>query len=312
MTLAYLDKVLGLLRGVEPLYFFYAVLLYFVMTALYALRLQIILLRLGIRISFFDSFVANQLSVAFNNLTPSFRVVGEGARAGYVYLRVGGRLVGVLAAIVFDKIVEALPLVALAVIVLPESLSTTSSAIYTLLAIGISITGIIVAVLYWDRIVNWLIEKARKRGYHIKVSGLERRALETLMRDKLLVAIGIAISFAAWLVLALRLYLVALSIGWRVRFYDAVLLTVAYTVISIFTITPGGVGVIEASLTGLFMALGAPADKALAASLVERLISYGIGTAAGIILGLVTGGWELWRRMRRRPRGAQGKNEAYP
>ncbi len=308
MTLAYLDKVLGVLRSVEPLYFSYAVLLYFVMTALYALRLQIILFRLGIRISFFDSFVANQLSVAFNNLTPSFRVVGEGARAGYVYLRVGGRLVGVLAAIVFDKIVEALPLVVLAVIVLPESLSTTSSAIYTLLAIGISIAGIVVAVLYWDRVVNWLIEKARKRGYRIEVSGLERRALESLMRDKLLVAVGIAISFAAWLVLALRLYLVALSIGWEVRFYDAVLLTVAYTVISIFTITPGGVGVIEASLTGLFMALGAPADKALAASLVERLISYGIGTAVGIVLGLVTGGWELWRRMRRRPRETRGKN----
>jgi len=311
VTLAYLDKVLGVLRGVELLYFSYAVLLYFVMTALYALRLQIILLRLGIRISFFDSFVANQLSVAFNNLTPSFRVVGEGARAGYVYLRVGGRLIGVLAAIVFDKIVEALPLVTLAVIVLPESLSTTSSTIYTFLAIGISIAGIVVAILYWDRVVNWLIEKARKRGYHVEVSGLERRALESLMRDKLLVAIGISISFAAWLVLALRLYLVALSIGWEVKFYDAVLLTVAYTVINIFTITPGGVGVIEASLTGLFMALGAPADKALAASLVERLISYGIGTAAGIVLGLITGGWELWRRMRRRPREAQGKGEAH-
>jgi len=296
--LEYLDKVASLISRVELLYFLYAVLLYFAMTALYALRLQVILLRLGIRISFFDSFVANQLSVAINNLTPSFRIVGEGARAAYVYLRVGERLVGVLAAIVFDKIVEALPLIILAVIVLPESLNTGSGAAYVITAIGVSLVGIVVAILYWDRIINWLIEKARQRGYQIKVSGLERRALETLMHDKLLVAIGMGISFAAWLVLALRLYFVALSVGWETEFHYFVLLTVAYTVISLFTITPGGVGVIEASLTGLFIALGAPSDKALVASLIERLISYGMGTVAGILLGLATGGWEIWRRIK--------------
>jgi uncharacterized protein (TIRG00374 family) len=166
-------------------------------------------------------------------------------------------------------------------------------------AIGISIGGIIAAILYWDRIVNWIIKKARERGYRIEVSGLERRALETLMHDKWLVAVGIGISFATWLVLAIRLYFVALSVGWSSGFHDFVLLTVAYTVISLFTVTPGGVGIIEASLTGLFMALGASTDQAVLASLVERLISYGIGTVAGILLGLATGGWELWRRMRR-------------
>ena len=298
--LAYLDKVLGVLRSVELLYFSYAVLLYFVMTALYALRLQIILLRLGIRISFFDSFVANQLGAAFNNLTPSFRIVGEGARAGYIYLRVGGRLAGVLAAIVFDKIVEALPLVVLAILALPESLGTGASAIYVLLTIGASVIGIFVAVFYWDRIVNWLIEKARERGYKIEVTGVERRALETLMRDKILVTIGIAISFAIWLVLALRLYLDVLAVGGKIHFYETILLTVGYTIISFFTITPGGIGVIGASLAGLFMALGLPSDKALAASLVERIIPYGIGTVAGVVLGLITGGWELWKRMRKK------------
>lgn len=295
-----LGKVIGILRSISILYFSYAILLYLIMMALYALRLQIILAKLGIKITFFDSFVANQLGAAINNLTPSFRVVGEGARAGYVYLRVGGRLVGVLAAIVFDKILDVLPLIALALLALPESFGSTTSIIYILVTIGAGIVGIIVAVLYWDKIINWLINKARERGYNIEVSGLEHKALETLMRDKLLVAIGIAISFAVWLSIAFRLYVVTLSVGWKIHFYNAILLTIGYTVVSLFTITPGGVGIIGASLTGLFMALGLPADKALAASMVERLISYGIGTIIGVALGLVTGGWELWRRMRKR------------
>jgi hypothetical protein len=63
---------------------------------------------------------------------------------------------------------------------------------------------------------------------------------------------------------------------------------VAYALTQIaasFPITPGGLGVVEGSLAALLVAYGMPVDRAVAATLLYRLVSF---------WALVPVGWAVW------------------
>jgi uncharacterized protein (TIRG00374 family) len=61
---------------------------------------------------------------------------------------------------------------------------------------------------------------------------------------------------------------------------------------SSFLLTPGGLGVVETSMIAALVLAGTPTDRATAAVLVYRLISYWM---------VVVGGWAVFVEMRRRP-----------
>jgi putative heme transporter len=96
-------------------------------------------------------------------------------------------------------------------------------------------------------------------------------------------AFSLALANWAWDAVALSACILALGAGvpWR-----GVL--VAYTLTQIaasFPITPGGLGVVEGSLAALLVAYGLPLDRAVAATLLYRLVSF---------WSLVPVGWAVW------------------
>jgi uncharacterized protein (TIRG00374 family) len=65
---------------------------------------------------------------------------------------------------------------------------------------------------------------------------------------------------------------------------SVVLLAYAATeIIALVPLTPGGLGVVEASLSGLLVLAGVPAKAAFVATLAYRLISYWLPLVAGAI-----------------------------
>ncbi|WP_317895198.1 lysylphosphatidylglycerol synthase transmembrane domain-containing protein [Pyrofollis japonicus] len=300
----FIGEVFTVLGSADPVYLTISILLYYFVSLLYAIRLYIILVRLDIRASLLDIFVANLFAVAVNNITTSFRIVGEAARAAYIYLKIGERAIGVVAGIIFDKIVEAAPLAAMALLMIPEAAGSKSLLAYLVVTIALTVAGIIVAIKYWDRVISYIVEYARKRGHDLEVSDSELRALEILASDKIVITATTLISLFTWIVIAIRLYFTALSVGWSSSLASFILVTIAYTVISILTITPGGVGIIEGSLTALFISLGAPPEKALAITLVERIVSYVIGTVTGLLAGIIGGGSVILKRIQRDKHGS--------
>ena len=62
------------------------------------------------------------------------------------------------------------------------------------------------------------------------------------------------------------------------------LILIAYTattVLALLPLTPGGLGLVEGSLTGLLVLAGVPAPKAVLSTLAYRLVSYWLPTLAG-------------------------------
>ena len=101
------------------------------------------------------------------------------------------------------------------------------------------------------------------------------------MRDRW--AIAVAASFGRWLFEYLALVLVLVAVG---ASPDPLLVLFAFVAASVLTwvpLTPGGVGFVEAGLTGTLVLAGVPAPTAVLATLVFRLFSFWLPLPVGAV-----------------------------
>jgi uncharacterized protein (TIRG00374 family) len=153
----------------------------------------------------------------------------------------------------------------------------------------------------------------RLPGHHAKVSGLDRRLLSerddirtTLGRNWLRAVIltGGRLGFDyGCLLCALR------ATGSHPRPSLVLLAYAAAGILALIPITPGGLGIVEASLSGLLIVAGVPGAKAFVATLAYRLASYWLPLLAGALA------YVLFRRRYRHPatnvsKTSDGPNDA--
>ena len=69
----------------------------------------------------------------------------------------------------------------------------------------------------------------------------------------------------------------------KISFLAIIIIFLLANIIGILSILPGGIGSIELSLTGLFMLFGVPSALGGTIAMVDRLASFWIITALGII-----------------------------
>jgi putative heme transporter len=93
------------------------------------------------------------------------------------------------------------------------------------------------------------------------------------------------LALANWVFDALTLAASLIALGVPVPWADLLFIYSLAQVAASLPITPGGIGVVEASLTLLLVAFGVPATDALAGTLLYRVISFWV---------LVTIGWIVW------------------
>ena len=296
----YIIEGIATIRSANLYYFLIALAVYLLSILLYALRLKIVLKYIGIKISILDAIIAQFLTITVNNITPSAKTGGELARAAYVHAKTKASLANIITAIVFERISEAFPITALALIAFYAALISHRVSIYVIAAIMLPVLGIILGIKYWDKFMEYLLRKSEERGLTLINEEEELTSLKEMIKDYKLLLLAIGLSSCVWVLDVLRLYIIGLSVGWHAPLFKFMLLSVFYLIIGLFAITPGGLGIIGGGLTAVLVALGAPADKAIAITIIERLISYGIATLTGGIIATLSGGWQAWKLLRSR------------
>jgi uncharacterized membrane protein YbhN (UPF0104 family) len=203
----------------------------------------------------------------------------------------------------------ALPLFTLPAILggAPVNPGLGHTALLGLVGFGLFLAGGVV-VMTTDRPLEMLGRMVQRLwngfpGHHTKISGLDRRLLQqrddirsTLGRDwrRAIVLTGGRLGFDyGCLLCALR------ATGTSPRPSLVLLAYAAAGVLALVPITPGGLGIVEASLSGLLVLAGVPGGKALVATLAYRLASYWLPLLAGAVA-------YLWFRRRYRPVAASG------
>ncbi len=277
-----------------------AVILYLVSILMYMIRIVIIFLRLGYRIKPQHAAKAHLATILVNNLTPFSRAGGEAARIAYIYSHYPNTpLAVVISAIAAERLTDGISITLLALLAVALGLFTTREAWAILVLALLTITGFILVRHYWDKLIQKAAEKLPEK-YKAKIlsNNQSSNIMQSILQDKLLIITCTSIGLVVWVLDAARLYSIITGLGYEIDFSRAIAATILYLALGLLAFTPGGLGIIEGGLTAILTTLGLPASKAVAATLIERLISYGLGTMLGALVILIEGGRQAWRRLR--------------
>ncbi len=120
-----------------------------------------------------------------------------------------------------------------------------------------------------------LVDTSRDEGGFPSVVKEIEAAVGTLREKPLWNLLSILMVAFHWITGSVTAYIIAVSLGWRIDFWVVVLIYALIEFIQQLNVfIPGGLGIIDASLTGAFVVLGVPLSMASAISLLTRLATY--------------------------------------
>jgi len=135
-----------------------------------------------------------------------------------------------------------------------------------------------------DRIFAFLPEKI---GEKIE---LFRTSYAGLIKERGTSLYALVLSFGIWSIEISRAYLVLLSLGVKAEMIKVAVANITALFLTLIPLTPGGVGVVEGSVLGIYIAIGVQKDIAVMAVVIDRAISLWFMTLIGAAAtGLLTG-----------------------
>ena len=110
-----------------------------------------------------------------------------------------------------------------------------------------------------------------------------------VLKDRKVFLLGFIISFIMWGLDIARFYVCFVAIGTYPPIMPLILIYTVGILIMLIPILPGGWGIREATIVGLFAVVGVGGDVVLAASLIDRFASYIVPTFIGAFIALYYG-----------------------
>ena len=270
-------------------YFLLAVATYYASVFLFALRWKYVLKGTGVDVPLGELFKANLAGLFVNNITPMSRGGGELLRMAWISKLQGVPMRISAVSVVYERILESIPVM---VMVALGFLYFTTSEAFALAPLAV---GLALIWLKWERFIELTL-----RLFRVNLSEEERERIVTLRKRGDVNLVGIGTSSLVWVLDVLRLKLITLAIGLNVSLPVLVLVSVINLILGIAAFTPGGIGVVEGGLVGALTYLGFPPATAVSIVLLERFISYVLGSVSGLLALLTSGGREAWRALKSR------------
>ncbi len=277
------------IKGADPEYFAIALATYYVSVFLFSVRWKYILRGVGMEVPLGELFQANLAGLFMNNITPMSRGGGEFLRMLWVSKRSNVPMGISAVTVLYERILESVPVMFMTAIGILYFTSTQA-----LLGLILGITVVFIWVK-WERFIEITL-----RIFRVKVSEGDRERILALRNAHSVNLIGITMSSAVWILDVARLKLITLAFGLHISLIVIVFISVVNLILGIAAFTPGGIGVVEGGLVGAFTYVGLSPTIAVSVVVLERFISYVLGSVPGIIVLLTSGGREVWRALRSR------------
>jgi glycosyltransferase 2 family protein len=226
----------------------------------------IYLLRTGCYAYFFNNFLPSAIGGDVYRIYRTLPPDGDRSRAiSAVFVE---RVVG-LAVMLFNGMIGALLLM---------GTSELARAYLLLAAIGTAAAAVIAAMLY----LGWL-DRLGNRLSRLKWLDPVRSNLQRIARARAEWLPLLATSFVFQFLAVAVVWLAFAAIGAPISAAAALLITAAAGIASVLPISISGIGVVEGSIAGTAVALGASYDAAVLAAIVVRLLVLPISAACGLL-----------------------------
>lgn len=229
------------------------------------------------------------------SLTVTPGKVGELYKCYLMELRTGVPTARTAPIVLFEKMMDAAAFAGLAVLaaaVLPTMAESVSMGARTLLLLGAVAVGIGLA-LRWvspDRMVGVLLRLAGRSRLGRRLASAAGLALAggvDLLNGRVLTT-NLVMSFAARACDGLALAWTAWAFGIDLPALAGIFTLNSAGALGGFSMLPGGIGVVEGSMSVALVAFGASASAALATTFLARLLTFWVWVAIGLGLLLQT------------------------
>lgn len=247
-------------------------------------------------VSWFDGATSQLVGNAFNRVTPGGGATGTALQARLLY-DAGYDLTRVASALTAQSLMISVAVLVLPIFSLPAILAGVSipgslaDAAWVGATVFVVLAGVGVAVLREPRPlevlgngIQWMVNHLRRRRPPIRDLGarlVEQRALlgETVGSHWVL---AVSTTVGRWAFEYAGLLIALHAIGAHV---EPTLVLLAFTtaeLLGLLPFTPGGLGFVEAGLTGTLALAGVHAADAVLATLVFRLVSFWLPLPVGL------------------------------
>jgi uncharacterized protein (TIRG00374 family) len=284
-------------RSANRLFIALAIAIYFLSVGVWATRWQAALSFINCRIGFGARYLILCATIFLNNITPGVRVGGDPFGRVYMLRKLGNTSYSSgMASIIGDHILAPLVIVSFLMAGLffqfgrgSLQLDLVLIAAWALLAFGtvfiprlffkkrIAVGGISSIT---NRVLGWFGKRGNTQDTIEGVETFYSSSYATIDKWKKLLLIG-SLTLLLGALDVFRLYTIFLALGYHPKFSMLLVASSLPSIVGLIPFLPGGLVLIEGSLISIFALFGVPLNLAMAATVIERGISFVLSTIVG-------------------------------
>lgn len=301
-----LEEFLSRISGVNKLLFLLVILFNFLNIIVFTITWRLLI---PMDISFYKLFKFYMAGTFINNITPTFGTGGEPVKAMLLGKETGANKAECFAGVVSQRMLNMFPFLVIGGLGIgllfskPELKLDTLQIIALMFSLGIAF-GMFGLIIYFyirkDKLSSFVQSTIR---FFVPFIGLVRKGfdhkayaqaveesinsfhggLRSIQHNKKGIIRATIFSFLGWIFDILAIYAVFLSLGYTHIHVSVLVITYTISMMSSWLplFLPGGLGIVDVTMAGLFIFSGIPAEIAGPATWLYRLVAYWLNTIIG-------------------------------
>lgn len=226
-------------------------------------------------------------SAFVNNITPASRTGGESLRIVWANRSFGITYTHGLITILFERLVEAIPVALLVIYILYISPSFEYLLLLQRKILPSNLPFLWILTLTGIGIGAWIL--LRKSSFLVRKLYQDWKQMNKSFTSTLILSCGV------WGLDVARLKLVASALSLPLTMDTIIVLSVLYLILGCLPITPGGLGIVEGGLVSMLLYFGLSPAAAGSFVFIERVVSFGLSSLIGVLYLFYYGGFKIWK-----------------
>jgi len=274
-----------------------AIAIYFLSVGLWATRWQAALSFINCRISFGARYRILCATIFLNNITPGARVGGDPFGRAYMMHRLENTSYSSgMASIIGEHALTPLVVVSflMAGLVLQFGKGSLQLSLILIAAWALAALGaVFIPRLFFkkriaangissitNRVLGWFGKRRNAQEMIEGVGAFYSSSYATIDKWKKVLSIG-SLALLIGALDVFRLYTIFLALSYHPKFSMLLVASSLPTIVGLIPFLPGGLVLVEGSLISIFALFGVPLNLAMAATVIERGISFVLSTIVG-------------------------------
>jgi uncharacterized protein (TIRG00374 family) len=290
-------QMLEAVKGADRPLIALAIAIYFLSVGVWTMRWQVALSSIKCRTSFITRYLILYATIFLNNITPMVRFGADPFARAYMLHKVknmsySSSMASSVSEHVFTPLVTVSFLMAGLFLQFGEGsllLSLILIVVWVLAALGsafiprlffekrIAVKGISAIT---SRVLGWLGKRGNVRRMVEGIDTFYSSSYATIDKAKKAFSLG-SLTLLIGALDILRLYAIFMALGYRPEFPMLLVACSLPFIVGLIPFLPGGLVFVEGSLISIFAFFGVPLNLAMAATLIERGISFVLSTMVG-------------------------------